>query len=128
MFGRAGCGLGAGIVGVFDADWTAAFYADEEVDDEVDWCADLALGDGDVRATAGYGEDREESAEGKLALPLHDGFGQKREIVAKLGVLLELAGECEEVIRLAEGNSIGLEKNLQLVNVATKARDCFLRV
>lgn len=97
---------------MFGADSTAASHADEEVDDEVDGRVDLAVGGGDVRAAAGDGENRENSTEGDLALPFHNGLSQNREIGAKLGVLLDPAGEGAKVVRYTEGDATAPEKIL----------------
>ena len=117
-----------GAIGIFRADLNAFSSLDEEVDEKVDRSAHVTVGVGDIGTTTGYRDDGEDGAKRDFIFACHDGLHHSQEAGSELSVIIERAGEGEEVVWCAVVDVIGLEDPLELVDGVTEAREGFLRV
>jgi hypothetical protein len=100
----------------------------KEVYEGVDWLASVAdqlasvsIRGGEVRTSAGDGEDIQNSVKGDVLLFFHEGLQQSDEITTKSRVVLESGSEGQEVERRSEIHVIGTENMLDLFDVAVVA-------
>jgi hypothetical protein len=108
------------VVGIFGRGWGIAADAYKEIDENADWLAHVAVGGCEVGASAGDGDDTQDSAKGYVLLSCHEGSSQISEAVAKSRVGFEGLGEGWEVGWRSKVQVIGSENLLDLFDVSTE--------
>lgn len=94
--------------------------ADQEIDEDADWLAHVAIRGGEIGASAGDGDDAQNGAKGDAILSRHEGSRQISEVVAESCVGFEGFSDGGEVGWRSKVHAIGSEGLLDLFDVATE--------